>query len=107
MLTTCYVCQKQTDCRPYGEGGKPICRPCMTSDPKRMETGKKEMAAAMQAAAGPYNAPIILGENGPEPLAPEFHAHLDACERCRNQPMNLCPTGATMLQEAAAKLSIQ
>lgn len=26
-----------------------------------------------------------------------FHAHLDICERCSNEPFNLCPTGARLL----------
>jgi hypothetical protein len=30
-----------------------------------------------------------------------FHAHLDACEQCRNGPFNLCPRGATLLQQTA------
>lgn len=29
-----------------------------------------------------------------------FHAHLDECERCENQPFNMCPEGARLLQEA-------
>jgi len=31
----------------------------------------------------------------------EFHAHLDICSQCENQPFNLCPTGAALLKEAA------
>ena len=31
----------------------------------------------------------------------DFHAHLDVCYQCRNHPMNLCPTGAVLLQRAA------
>ncbi len=27
-----------------------------------------------------------------------FHDHLDRCERCKNNPMDLCPTGALFLQ---------
>lgn len=26
-----------------------------------------------------------------------FHAHLDGCERCRNQPFNMCPKGNLLL----------
>lgn len=29
--------------------------------------------------------------------ADKFHAHLDACERCRTKPFNLCATGARLL----------
>ena len=34
-----------------------------------------------------------------------FHDHLDVCQRCRNQPFNLCNTGAKLLQETAQKLA--
>lgn len=30
-----------------------------------------------------------------------FHAHLDVCSQCRNHPFGLCPTGASLLKEAA------
>jgi len=30
-----------------------------------------------------------------------FHAHLDECARCRNQPFNLCATGQRLLEQAA------
>lgn len=30
-----------------------------------------------------------------------FHAHLDVCRQCREQPMNLCPAGAPLLRVAA------
>lgn len=33
--------------------------------------------------------------------ADAFHAHLDRCERCRTQPMNLCADGAALLAAAA------
>jgi len=29
----------------------------------------------------------------------DFHAHLDECERCRNQPFNLCPEGDLILRK--------
>lgn len=31
----------------------------------------------------------------------KFHAHLDACEQCRNHPFDLCPLGAAYLEVAA------
>jgi hypothetical protein len=31
-----------------------------------------------------------------------FHVHLDVCARCRNQPFNLCETGALMLRVSVA-----
>ena len=33
-----------------------------------------------------------------EGAAKAFHDHLDVCRRCREQPFNLCPTGAARLQ---------
>ena len=27
-----------------------------------------------------------------------FHAHLDECQQCRDNPTNLCETGAILLQ---------
>lgn len=35
-----------------------------------------------------------------------FHDHLDACERCRARPFDLCPEGARKLAEAAAGVSL-
>ncbi len=32
----------------------------------------------------------------------DFHAHLDICYQCRNHPMNLCPTGALLIQRVAS-----
>lgn len=33
----------------------------------------------------------------------EFHAHLDVCQQCRDNPFDLCPIGATLLKAAAEK----
>lgn len=33
-----------------------------------------------------------------------FHAHLDACQRCENQPFDLCPIGQGLLKQAAVGL---
>lgn len=33
-------------------------------------------------------------------VADEFHGHLDVCKRCADQPFNLCPVGAQLLQRA-------
>lgn len=30
-----------------------------------------------------------------------FHAHLDACQQCREHPFDLCSTGAVLLKAAA------
>lgn len=36
---------------------------------------------------------------GPEParVGATYHAHLDACERCRERPYDLCQVGADAL----------
>jgi len=39
-----------------------------------------------------------------DPITREFHAHLDVCKRCRDQPFNMCPTGNQLLQEAVDKI---
>lgn len=31
----------------------------------------------------------------------EFHAHLDVCQRCREEIFNLCPIGAVLIAKAA------
>lgn len=31
----------------------------------------------------------------------EFHAHLESCCQCANEPFNLCPIGAKILSGAA------
>lgn len=33
-----------------------------------------------------------------------FHDHLDKCSQCANQPLNLCPLGAQVLERAASEL---
>jgi|HubBroStandDraft_2_1064218.scaffolds.fasta_scaffold75388_6 hypothetical protein len=30
-----------------------------------------------------------------------FHAHLDVCQRCREEIFNLCPVGERLLSDAA------
>jgi hypothetical protein len=35
--------------------------------------------------------------------AEQFHAHLDRCAQCRNQPFNLCPQGAALLTDAIVR----
>lgn len=36
----------------------------------------------------------------PTPTIAAFHAHLDGCRRCEQQPFNLCPVGARLLRAA-------
>lgn len=35
-----------------------------------------------------------------------FHAHLDCCRRCREQPFNLCPIGRFTLTRETAQLAV-
>ncbi len=37
------------------------------------------------------------------PPASPFHTHLDACQRCRDHPFDLCAVGDRLLQEAGQK----
>ncbi len=39
-----------------------------------------------------------------KPTPNVFHEHLDVCQRCREQPFNLCLIGQLKLAEAAAAL---
>lgn len=60
-----------------------------------------ELSAEDQARIG---HPVVIGATRVLPTtktktkADDFHAHLDACDRCRNQPFNLCNRGLWMLQ---------
>jgi len=47
----CYVC-KSTDreLRPYGKGRRPICFPCIKSDPQREREARKWMRRALKRA---------------------------------------------------------
>lgn len=36
-----------------------------------------------------------------------FHAHLDVCSRCEENPFALCTTGATLLKGTAVRLDAQ
>lgn len=35
-----------------------------------------------------------------------FHAHLDECEQCRDEPFNLCAEGARLLLEGARNVEL-
>jgi hypothetical protein len=37
-------------------------------------------------------------------VAPKYHAHLDGCKQCANQPFNLCPEGARLLVKEGRQL---
>jgi hypothetical protein len=47
--------------------------------------------------AEPAEEPIVPR---PDP-AERFHAHLDECPRCANEPFNLCPVGNILLLATA------
>lgn len=52
--------------------------------------------------------PTRAAFDGPSPFAvrrAEFHAHLDACQQCRENPMKLCETGQTLLKLTAVGVS--
>lgn len=48
--------------------------------------------------------PVDLGDLGPladeRPTSP-YHVHLDACDRCRERPFDLCAAGAELLRQEA------
>ncbi|MHB0964853.1 MAG: hypothetical protein ACYC36_00230 [Bellilinea sp.] len=51
-------------------------------------------------------SPVTTREN-PEgeptkPVESKFHQHLDECDRCRNNPMDLCATGLALLRDEIA-----
>lgn len=51
--------------------------------------------------------PVDIAELPPNPLTPEhqaFHAHLDTCKQCRDNPFGLCPTGAHLIIAAARSI---
>ncbi len=60
------------------------------------------IAAVLMALGTDLPPPRRREEPGPD-LPPDltFHGHLDACARCRNEPHNLCPTGAALLKREA------
>lgn len=67
-----------------------------------------KLSAEDQARIG---HPVVIGATRVLPTtktktkADDFHAHLDACERCRNQPFNLCNKGLWMLQLVSSALT--
>lgn len=64
-MTTCYVCKKDEDCRPYGKNAQFICFDCMISDDKRQREAEHQFLSQLDACG---DAAIIDGENGPVPL---------------------------------------
>ncbi len=44
----CEFCGKRAEARPYGEGGKEICHPCMNSSPERVEEGRRRFHAFVE-----------------------------------------------------------
>lgn len=60
-------------------------------------TCKRCLARGAQAVTKAFVVPVFTASKLP---ADDFHAHLDACHQCREQPFNLCPTGAARLSRA-------
>lgn len=44
---------------------------------------------------------VVIGNPEQQKLIDLFHAHLDECKQCREQPFNLCFAGAVRLRNAA------
>ena len=56
-MTTCYVCKKDEDCRPYGKNAQFICFNCMISDDKR----QREAEQANQGRKGQGQQQLVQG----------------------------------------------
>lgn len=66
---TCYLCHKAEETRPYGDGGQPICFPCMKASPEREAVAERNFAALLNAnGALSGGAVVIGGEDGPQPV---------------------------------------
>lgn len=59
---------------------------------ERSDAEVKADMAVLDEPLVPHKAFIVGGR---------FHTHLDSCERCRTQPMNLCGIGALLLRKEA------
>jgi hypothetical protein len=66
-MIKCYICGVSKDLRPYGEGGKPICFPCMKATPEREREAEKmfeSLIKSLEARGGdiitPKSAPRIV-----------------------------------------------
>ena len=64
-MTTCYVCKKDEDCRPYGKNAQFICFGCMMADSERQREAEQQFLSQLDACG---NAAFVDGENGPVPL---------------------------------------
>lgn len=76
MGDKCYLCGAIEDTRPYGIGGKPICKDCVNSDPKLEQEALRQMVARvkMAEAADPDGVVMLSDEAPPVPFTPQGDA---------------------------------
>ena len=62
----------ETETRPYGPGGAPICHPCATATPERAKAAEAAFIAQVEGAAAvsPQHV-VLITDHGPEPYVPE------------------------------------
>lgn len=70
MSGCCYCGTTESDLRPYGPGGRPVCFPCMKAKPEREAQAHKALGALIGAAeaASPHGVAVIGTSDGPMPL---------------------------------------
>lgn len=61
---------------------------------------KKEIKTEPLNKPHAYSINSAAFKNTISEIIDDFHSHLDICYQCRNHPMQLCPTGAILLQRA-------
>lgn len=61
---------------------------------------KKEVKSEPIDKPHAYSIDSAAYKNSMNEIINDFHSHLDICYQCRNHPMQLCPTGALLLQRA-------
>jgi len=67
---------------------------------KREEPEIKNNGAAGAAERAAASRELERALASSTPHADDFHAHLDKCRRCREQPFNLCDAGRRLLQRS-------
>ena len=62
----CHICERPSETRPYGKGGRPICFGCMTS-PEREAEAEGQLGAldGLAEAADPHGMVILTDEAPP------------------------------------------
>jgi len=83
--------------------GHLFCRACYGALPPDLKT---EAWGSMPRLENTYrDARKFLEEHRPASDTAKFHAHLDACSRCSQRPLNLCPEGGRLLRGAAENIA--